>query len=946
MPFRAEVESLFHELVEFDPLERHRYLAATSVPLAVRWEVEALLACDASADDGLSLVINQQVQCALDAAPESAWAESYEPYRLLRLLGSGGMGEVWLAHRPDALLRRDIALKLPNLGAHSRHFAERLGREREILAKLEHSGIARLYDAGFLHNGRPFLALEFVDGSYLSQYCNQNRLPVGARLQLFLQVLSAVEHAHSRLVIHRDLKPANILVTTGGEVKLLDFGIAKLLSGEGARETELTQLGGRALTLPFASPEQITGGVMTTASDIYSLGLVLADLLSGQPLFTPERDTVAGWEKAILQADPRRPSQTITQLQQAVDRNTTLAKLRKQLAGDLDCIVLKAIAREPARRYPTAEAFRADLERYLQSQPVLAQPERVSYRVGKWLRRHRGAALAGLAVLVALTAGLGLTLWQAGVARQEARTAMAVQQFTESIFHANSRKHPDPVKAQHTTARELLDLGAQTITSSLADAPEAKLKMLEILGSLYQDLGLEDQGVALQRQRLHLAERQYGLRSPAIVPALIDLASCLHASRSEADREALLLRGRALLDSAHDFTSETRGRLLTQLAEHYTSTDVEKATALARESIRVLRLAPPSADLSTALYTAGLPLLRAQLFTESARSLEEAIQLSKRFGGDPNPDLPRYYATAAEPQMALMNYRAAETDYRQAHQYARQLGGDDEVDTLQTESRLGTFLALTSRPALAITYLAKATADCVRVRGVDDPFYTPQMQLQYGMALASYGRPQDGLVQVSAAVANRRLHRPNTVYLAQMLEDRAAIYLDLDRLAEARADLADAEAIRVKVRMKLDDNFLTPRIRLAIRRQELKEAESLLSRYYGPAQISPAMPLNALRALSLRSELCLAKGDPNGAVALAQQLRVRIQAHHLETYLRIWLLRADVVEGSALLRVGKPNEARALLQEAVAGYTSLLDSGSPALAFAKAQLASSLRATR
>jgi len=265
----------------------------------------------------------------------------------------------------DGLVNRPIALKLPYLGVYGSQFAERAHRERDILANLVHPGIARLYDAGVSEDGRPFLALEFVEGVNVSTYCDEKRLSVRDRLGLFLQILSAVQHAHSRLVIHRDLKPSNILVTREGEVKLLDFGIAKLMIEGEARETELTQLGGRALTLNYASPEQILGEPVGTASDVFSLGLILFELLTGERPFAAKRGTRGALEEAMLTADATRPSQTVNNDARARERSTTVKKLKALLKGDLDVIVLKALQKLPEQRYATVDAFRADIEAYL-----------------------------------------------------------------------------------------------------------------------------------------------------------------------------------------------------------------------------------------------------------------------------------------------------------------------------------------------------------------------------------------------------------------------------------------------------------------------------------------------------------------------------------------------------------------------------------------------------
>ncbi|MBU6437148.1 MAG: serine/threonine protein kinase, partial [Betaproteobacteria bacterium] len=265
------------------------------------------------------------------------------PYRLERELGHGGMGTVWLARRTDGTLDRAVALKLPFYGPHGRSFAERFARERDILASLAHPNIAGLYDAGVSEAGQPYLAMEWVDGVPIDEYCDAHRLTVDARIALFSQALSAVHYAHRNLVLHRDLKPGNILVTPDGQVKLLDFGIAKLMTEGRAHETHLTAVEGRALTPDYASPEQVVGAPLTTASDVYSLGVVLYELLCGARPYQPRRDSRGALDDAILTAEPPRPSQQITREPIAAARAASVKRLRAALRGDLDTIVLKAL---------------------------------------------------------------------------------------------------------------------------------------------------------------------------------------------------------------------------------------------------------------------------------------------------------------------------------------------------------------------------------------------------------------------------------------------------------------------------------------------------------------------------------------------------------------------------------------------------------------------------
>ena len=347
--------------------------------------------------------------------------ERVGPYQLVRPLGAGGMAEVWLAQRADGTFRREVALKLPMLSRLRPDLARRFAREREILARLEHVNIARLYDAGVTPGGLPYLAMEYVPGEPLTDWCDAHRLGLRERVRLFLQVLDAVQYAHGRHVIHQDLKPSNILVTEAGHVRLLDFGVAKLLSAQDERHTQLTQLYGRALTPAYASPELLRGECPNTASDIYSLGVVLYELLAG--------------------SRPYRIKSSVS----------------RSLRGDLDAIVLRALSKAPHQRYDSASALADDLQRYLSSRPVQARPHSPLYRAGKFMLRHRAAiataaALAVLAaVVVALTGATAPARLDAGAARVSDRS-IAVLPFLDMSEKKDQEYFADGV------AEEILDL--------------------------------------------------------------------------------------------------------------------------------------------------------------------------------------------------------------------------------------------------------------------------------------------------------------------------------------------------------------------------------------------------------------------------------------------------------------------------------------------------------
>jgi WD40 repeat protein/serine/threonine protein kinase len=386
----------------------------------------------ASQDADQQKILDTQSQLARRLASiteddASLVGKHFGAYRVLSLLGHGGMGSVWLAERVDGLFTRQVALKLVHPALVNRAVTERAVREREILAGLNHPNIARLLDAGVSQDGQTFLALEYIPGVPLTTYCDQRRLSIRERLELFLQILSAVQYAHAHLVIHRDLKPSNVMVTETGQAYLLDFGIAKLLTDGQAKETELTRLGGRALTAEYAAPEQIAGEPITTAADVYALGVMLYEVLIGERPYRLKRDTRGALEEAILNADPVAPSRA-TVSDAAVDmRATTPRRLAKSLEGDLDTIVVKALKKLPAERYRTVDAFSGDIERYLRGDVVLAQRDSVTYRTMKFVARYRVAIGAASILILSLAGGLAATSYEARVAAHQRDEAIAAQ---------------------------------------------------------------------------------------------------------------------------------------------------------------------------------------------------------------------------------------------------------------------------------------------------------------------------------------------------------------------------------------------------------------------------------------------------------------------------------------------------------------------------------------
>jgi serine/threonine protein kinase/Tfp pilus assembly protein PilF len=473
------------------------------------------------------------------------------PYRLVRELGTGGMGVVWLAERADGSIQRPIALKLPLVPVRHPGMGERFARERDILAQLEHPHIARLYDAGVALDGRPYLAIEYVEGEPVTAWCDRECSSVQARLHLFVTVVRAVQYAHSRLVVHRDLKPSNILVTKAGGVRLLDFGIAKLLIEGQAEETELTRIAGRAMTPDFASPEQIAGDAITTASDVYSLGVILYELLCGERPYRLKRNTLAGLEEAIVGTETVRPSQAVGDGAKALVRGSNPKRLAKALRGDLDWIVLKALRKQPVERYATADAFAQDIERYLAGEPILARAESAWRRARKFVRRNKPAVASAAAVVAALSVGLGVALWQTHVAilqkqraETEATTSKALNDFLQNdlLAQASPRTQAGPARKPdpELTVRDALDRAAARIPGKFPSQPAVEASIRHTIGLTYRDLGLYAEARQQLERAVELRRRVLGAEHPDTVSSMSELGLLYFSEGKFARAEALL----------------------------------------------------------------------------------------------------------------------------------------------------------------------------------------------------------------------------------------------------------------------------------------------------------------------------------------------------------------------------------------------------------------------
>lgn len=546
---------LFEAVVDFAPAQwEDQLLQQCPQDAALRDEVLALLQADAASTRGTAMLdrapdivaeLAEQLTGggARGEAPGVVSGMRLGPFRLVREIGRGGMGAVWLAERADGEFQLQVAIKLIRGGWDTAETQARFRAERQILAALQHPHIAHLVDGGVSTDGKPWLALEYVDGVDLRAWCDSRQLDLGQRLHLFLTVCEAVQHAHQRLVVHRDLKPSNILVSRDGVVKLLDFGIAKLIDADSAAVSAT-----RVFTPEYAAPEQVRGELVTTAVDVYALGLLLYELLSGQRPYKLENSTPAAYERAVLDQEPTRPSLVVTRDGAkaeaiAAKRHLTPARLRRELRGDLDAIVLKALRKAPAQRYASVGDMAADLERHLRHQPVQARRGNWRYRAARFVQRHALAAALGLVAALALLGGLGAALWQAQIARSERDTAREALRFMTTLF---DNADPAKQKGETLSVRELLDAGTRDIRSALAGQDAARGPLLVTMASAYLGLQQLEPAAPLLDEALAIGRRRGDRALEAA--ALTQQCRRLDLANDSAQCPPLLDRAEALLD--------------------------------------------------------------------------------------------------------------------------------------------------------------------------------------------------------------------------------------------------------------------------------------------------------------------------------------------------------------------------------------------------------------
>ena len=567
---RRAIEELFDGALDQPPDRRTAWLHARCGEAELRAEVEALLEAHNRRDG----ILDRDPLTMADAVLSPRVERQIGPYRVQREIGRGGMGVVYLADRDDGHYSQRVALKVLRDSPDAEELHTRFLAERQILASLNHPNIAQLLDGGVTDGQLPYLVMEYVDGVPITTYCDRQHLGIPERLHLFREVCAAVHHAHQNLVIHRDIKPSNILVGEDRRVKLLDFGIAKLLNPTlGPDDQPMTQTEWRVMTPEYASPEQIRGDSLTTASDVYALGVVLYELLSGRRPHPITGGSVHELAQRILQREPALPSVAVSRPEsngpsvasgdgtpQAIveARGLSPDRLRRRLEGDLDAIVMMALRKEPARRYGSADLMWEDIQRHLDGLPVLAHRATRRYRARKFLGRHRIEALAAGVVLVSLITGATIAVRQAAVANGErARAEQALAQskeVTEFLVRLFRTPAPPGSTRDQVTARDMLATGTARV-EQLAGQPIVQAQMLDALGQVNEQLGRFDDAERLLRRALQLRREQYGSDHLDVATTLINLSNAIRqkgkgAEARQLTQEALAIQ-RQLLGPRH-----------------------------------------------------------------------------------------------------------------------------------------------------------------------------------------------------------------------------------------------------------------------------------------------------------------------------------------------------------------------------------------------------------
>jgi serine/threonine protein kinase len=815
----ARVKELFEAAADLAPEERAVLLESKcGDDDSLRREVESLLESDAQSDGFIERPVFGIPRDLFPEASEDPLAgRQFGAYQVIREIGRGGLGAVYLAARSDDEYRKQVAIKLVRRGLDTDDILRRFRTERQILAQLDHPNIARLIDGGTTDDGLPYFVMEYVKGEPIGVYCDANALSTIDRLNLFRKVCAAVTYAHQNLVIHRDLKPSNILVTSEGEPKLLDFGIAKLLSPEEELLTQ-TVAGQRAMTPEYASPEQVKGEKVMTTSDVYSLGVLLYELLTGQHPYRLKTRTPEEIARAITEQEPERPSTAVTRGQaspQSAIRNP------KSLRGDLDNIVLMAMRKEPARRYSSVGQFSEDIRRHLEGLPVIARKDTFSYRASKFVQRHRVGVAAALLILLSLLGGIVATVRQAHTARRERAKAEAISNFLQEMLYASSPDSNLWRSGQDPTVRSVLDEASKRLaTEDLSGQPEVKAELQRIIGASYLALGhyaLAEQNLAAA---LEVQQKIYGEDHPETLKTFVSRASLWggatgdYAKADKFYREKLpILRSeysKGTIDAGYLITA-MNGYALLRRAQG----DSKEAESLLREAAALRSQAYPELkhDPGSSSAVLALTLTDQGKFDEPIKTVREKISALRGQKADNTPELSAnltglgsFLIENGEFAEALENLRAAELIYRKLYSPSNMQLGDNLRLQAQALSALNQFAEAEAK--------INATLEIYRAGSSPQYINYPTALLVQGQIYGQTGRTVEAEKLLREAVRIRAENVSETHFL------RASANGALGEFLTAQQRFAEAEPFLVGSyeSLKKSQAANSPRLRLILLR--------------------------------------------------------------------------------------------------------------------------------
>lgn len=693
-----KIQDMFEHALALPPEERHGLIeAACNGDESLRMQVISLIDASANGDSHIRKVI-------ASAADEVGSAEKTSDdrigaYRVESELGRGGMGTVYLAVRDDDEFNKKVAIKIVRSGFDSEELLRRFRSERQILANLDHPNIARLLDGGTTADGAPYVVMEYVDGTSINDYCERNSLGLEARLELFRKVCSAVNYAHQNLVVHRDIKPSNILVASDGTPKLLDFGIAKLLDPETSDETEpITRADMRLMTPEYASPEQVSGRPITTATDVYSLGVVLFELLTGHPPYNFDNRSPAEMERVIRDKQPTRPSDAMTSDNDKVNRDigsNFAIRDPRSLRGDLDNIILMALRKEPARRYSSVEQFSDDIRRHLVDLPVLARQDTLGYRADKFVRRHAGGVAATAAVTVLIAALVGFYTSQLAAERNRAlaETAKAeqVSKFLTDLFAASD---PRESGGDKLTAQQILDSGAKRIRTELTGQPEVQAALMDVMGVAYQNLGLLDQAEDLIKSALEIREGLHGKSHTDTAESMNHLAS-VYVARTEFKKAGPIFREALAIERGFNESSPEVADLLNNIAQVELNTgNFDEAERLYLEALALNRklFGSDHREIATNLSNLGSVMGRQGHNDRALDYFRQGMEMRRRVLGNDHPDLAYSANNIAAMLHVQGKFDEAEPYYRESREIRLRALGEDHHMYCNTSNNLALLL--------------------------------------------------------------------------------------------------------------------------------------------------------------------------------------------------------------------------------------------------------------